>query len=474
MFWNRRLPFWHHTEVRLTLWYAGALLVVLALTCFFFGYRLDRDLMKQADAVLMDEAREIEKLLLESPDLSWTEGFKRELAGRRRLKIRFRLLDSRATEIVSSDSRFPWSQIHLDGSAWSGSRSSRSRSLQWRRLPYREMTVQLKGRENQLFLQLGMDLKQVRNAMENFFRNVVILVPGALLLCGTGGWFLARRSLSPIREIACTADRISSYNLGERLQERGSGDDLDELIRTINRMLDRLDGSFKEIKRFSADVAHEIRTPLCAMKGEAELLLKRPHPIEEYQEALERFSEQFDRLNRLTSDLLLLARFEARSELEHFEKLNLGDLLQGLAELFDALAEEKGIKLESSTADGALILGDKTLLQQCFANLFHNAIQYTPGGGKVTVECFIEGPWVMVTLEDTGIGIPQHDLPHVFERFYRVEKSRSRDTGGSGLGLSISKKILESHRGTIRIESIWGQGTKVEVKLPRVHPSTSL
>lgn len=421
---------------------------------------------KQADAVLMDEAHEIQALLLEAPDLSWVERFKTELAGRKRLRIHFRLLDSRGEEIASSDTKFPWGPVALESDFWRRSGGVQSRSLEWRRLPHREVTVRLKGGPEPFFLQVGTDLKQVRNAMENFYRNVTILVPAALFLCTVGGWFLARRSLSPIREIASTASRISSQNLGERLKERGSGDDLDELVGTINQMLDRLDRSFEEMRRFSADVAHELRTPLCAMRGEAELLLRRPHSIEEYQDVIGRFTEQFERLNKLTSDLLLLAKFEAQPQLERVQNLDLKDLILGLAELFEALAEEKGIRLESWSGEGISVSGDKALLQQAFANLIHNAIQYTPPGGRVKVECAREGPWVRVSIQDTGPGIPAQDLPHVFERFYRVEKSRSRDTGGSGLGLSISKRILEAHGGQITIKSIWGQGTKVEVYLP--------
>ncbi len=148
-------------------------------------------------------------------------------------------------------------------------------------------------------------------------------------------------------------------------------------------------------------------------------------------------------------------------------------MLLGLTELFDALAEEKGIRLELSVKDRILTSGDRALLQQALANLIHNAIQYTPAGGKVEVELRPEGPWARVSIRDTGPGIPAQDLPHVFERFYRVEKSRSRDTGGSGLGLSISQRILEAHGGEIRMESIWGKGTEVEVRLPRVSSGAS-
>jgi len=452
--------------VRLTLWYAGALLTVLGLACAFLGYRLQRHMMKQADAVLMDEAQEIQALLRDGPDLSWMERFKTELEGRTRLRIQFRLLDREGNEIASSRSKFPWSSLSPEMNMWRRANDFQGRVLHWRGLPHRELTVRLRGNDGPLFLQVEMDMKGVRNAMGNFYRNVTILVPVALFVCVAGGWLLARRSLSPIKEIAATASRVSSHNLGERLKKRGSGDELDDLVGTINQMLDRLDRSFDEIRRFSADVAHELRTPLCAMRGEAELLLSRPHTEEEYREALERFTEQFDRLNRLTSDLLLLARFEARPQLQSTERLDLGELLRGLGELFEALAEEKGISLEVAAWDSIQTSGDRALLQQAFANVIHNAIQYTPRGGQVKVTCEREGAWVRVSVQDTGVGIPEQDLPHVFKRFYRAEKSRSRETGGSGLGLSISKRILEVHGGRIDLHSVADHGTRVEMWLP--------
>lgn len=457
----------------LTLWYTWAVLAVLSMACGFLGYRLHNNMMKQVDAILVDEAREIEALLLEAPEMTWMERYKAELAGRTRLRIHFRILDGMGGELASSSPKFPWIQISAEPGSWKGTEVVGFRSLQWRKIPYRELTVRLKGSERPLFLQLGMDLKQVRNAMMNSYKNLLILIPGALFLCALGGWVLARRSLSPIKEIASTASRISSRNLDERLASRGSGDELDELVNTINSMLDRLNRAFEEIRKFSADVAHEIRTPLCAMRGEAELVLRGTHTAQEYQEVLERFTEQFDRLSRLTGDLLLLARLEARGYLEHTERLELAALLRGLMELFEALAEDKGISMRLLTEGETTAWGDKCLVQQALANLIHNALQYTPRGGRVDLKCSADGASALIIVEDTGMGIPPQDLPYVFDRFYRVEKSRSRETGGSGLGLSISKRIVEAHGGEIRMESTWGRGTRVEVRLPRVSGGVS-
>lgn len=474
MSWSRERSLWRRTDVRLTLWYAAALLATLALTCAFLGYRLHKHLIKQADAVLMDEAKEVQALLARFPHLDWIEEFKAELGGRTSLRIHFRLLDQDGREVASwSRPGFPWSTPSLEAQQWRRSGQYQARVLEWRSLPYREVTVRVNGLQGPLYLQISTDLKQLRNAMGNFYRNVLILVPVAMLLSAGGGWLLARRSLSTIGEIATTASRISSQNLGERLRARGTGDELDDLVHTINSMLDRLDRSFGEIRRFSADVAHELRTPLCAMRGECELLLSRPHSSEDYREALERFAEQFDRLNRLANDLLLLARFEAKPSLCGRGRVDLGELLRGLGELFDALAEHGGVQFRVCAEKSIHVSGDRALLQQAFSNLVHNAIQYTRPGGEVAVSLEEDGSWAVVSVRDTGVGIPAEDLPHVFKRFYRVEKSRSRHTGGSGLGLSIAKRVVEVHGGSIQIQSRSGHGTNVEVRLPRIHEDAS-
>jgi heavy metal sensor kinase len=269
-----------------------------------------------------------------------------------------------------------------------------------------------------------------------------------------------------VRQIAGTAERISALNLEERLPSRQAGDEIDALVSTINGMLDRLQRSFEEIRKFSADASHELRTPLCAMRGEAEVLLSKERSASEYREAVERFMEQFDRLNRLTNDLLMLARFEGKPLPPNRTAVALGDVLKDLGEFFEVVAQDRGIELELALGAGAQVMGDSIMLQQAFSNLMDNAIKYTPRGGRVSMEMATCPQQATVRIRDTGVGIPQEDLPHVFERFYRVDKSRSRETGGSGLGLSIARKIVELHGGRIGIQSEPGQGTTVTVALP--------
>jgi heavy metal sensor kinase len=286
-----------------------------------------------------------------------------------------------------------------------------------------------------------------------------------------GGWILARRSLSPIGYIASKTQSITSRNLSERLTLRGSGDELDDLIRTINEMISRLEGSFKRMAEFTADASHELKTPICAMRGEAEVLLLKERKGEEYQEGLAHFIEQFDTLNQLINDLILLSKSDTTQAELKKAPLRLDLLIQNLSHLFQVLAEQKNIALEIGTLEEVTVMGDKVRLQQLFTNLIDNAIKYTSKGSiHVTVEKNESAG--LVKIMDTGIGIPKEEQEKIFKRFYRVDKSRSKDIGGVGLGLSIAEWIAHAHHGKIEVKSQLNQGSTFTVCLP-LQESTS-
>jgi heavy metal sensor kinase len=288
----------------------------------------------------------------------------------------------------------------------------------------------------------------------------IILVLGAL-----GGWVLARRSLSPIGYIASKAQSISSENLSERLKVRGTDDEMDDLIRTINEMITRLESSFKRMAEFTADVSHELKTPICAMRGEAEVLLSKGRKAEEYQEGLIHFIEQFDHLNKMTDNLILLSKFDATQVELKMALIRLDLLIKDLCNLFQVLAEQNHMVLEMGTIEEVTVTGDKVRLQQLFTNLIDNAIKYTSRGSiHVTVEKNKDS--ALVKIRDTGIGIPKEEQEKIFKRFYRVDKSRSKETGGVGLGLSIAEWIVHAHHGRIEVESEVNQGSTFTVYLP--------
>jgi heavy metal sensor kinase len=454
-------------DVRLTLYYTVVLLASLAVACAFLAYRLHSSILKQVDAILLDEVNEIQGFLRHEGEFTDLKKFiHTQLDQRKEIKIDLRVVDLAGTPIAGTN-RGREAVFHLSPNTFDkislGQPLFETISAL---VPFRQVSFLVPGSGGGQLVQIVTSLERLRNTMRSFSRNTLILIPLSLILCGLGGWLMARRSLSPIQLIVQTTRRISAQNLEERLLTVQAGDEVDELVKTINDMLDRLNRSFMEIRRFSADAAHELRTPLCAMRGEAEVMLSKKRSAAEYEEALERFLGQFDRLNCLTGDLLLLARFEGEAQPLVSEVVELNGLLKDLLEFFIAVAQEKAIRLSGSTEGEVLVKGKKDLLQRVFFNLLDNALKYTPTGGAVSMEVEITSPWVRVDVRDTGEGIPPEDLPHVCDRFYRVDKSRSRQTGGSGLGLSISRRIVELHCGHIHIHSVPTQGTTVTVDLP--------
>jgi signal transduction histidine kinase len=240
---------------------------------------------------------------------------------------------------------------------------------------------------------------------------------------------------------------------------------MDDLIRTINEMIGRLEASFKRMAEFTADASHELKTPICAMRGEAEVLLSKDRTAEEYQEGLVHFTEQFDHLNQMINDLILLSKFDSSQVELKMVPLRLDLLIKDLCNLFQVLAEQKGIVLEIDEVQEVTVMGDKFRLQQLFTNLIDNAIKYTPEGIiRVTLEKNRED--VVLKVSDTGIGIPEQEREKIFKRFYRVDKSRSRETGGVGLGLSIVEWIAHAHQGRVEVESVLNKGSTFVVHLP--------
>ena len=249
---------------------------------------------------------------------------------------------------------------------------------------------------------------------------------------------------------------------------------MDDLIGTINGMIARLENSFKRMAEFTADASHELKTPLCALRGETELLLSKKRPIEEYQEGLAHFIERFDHLNRLVNDLILLSKLDSSQVELNLVPLRLDLLVQDIANLFQVLAEQKNIGLNIGSWQEATIMGDKMRVQQLFTNLIDNAVKFTPDGGSIRIRAERDGDFAKVEVVDTGMGIPKEEQENIFKRFYRVDKSRSKDVGGVGLGLSIAEWIAHAHRGKIEVGSEPNQGSTFIVYLPLQNNTPSL
>jgi two-component system OmpR family sensor kinase len=316
-------------------------------------------------------------------------------------------------------------------------------------------------------IQFATDLRGFDRLWRSLVATLLALLPLSLVGAGLGGLFLSNRALRPVHEITQAAARIGAADLSQRL-EVSAPDEFGELAETFNGMIDRLEQAFRrqedafeEQRRFTADASHELRTPLARIKASVTLALMAERPAAEYRRALRVVNDAAEVMNRLVQDLLLLARGDA-------DRLPLDLQPLDVASLFEAVAVPQGIapRLEIELPGSLLaVVGHQGSLTRLLTNLIENARRHTPEDGRITVSARAERDAVIITVADTGEGIPPEHLPHVCERFYRVDAARSRDAGGAGLGLAICQSIAHAHGGRLEIESEVGRGTIVHVTL---------
>ncbi len=289
---------------------------------------------------------------------------------------------------------------------------------------------------------------------------------GAVLVLGLGGgWWTISRSLRPVREIGTTARRIAEGDLSERISASDARSELGELAAVLNSTFARLEAAFAEQKNFTADASHELRTPLAVILTETQRVLARERTVAEYREAIEVCREAAQDMKRLTESLLELARFDAGQEPLQRQPFDLAVVAQAAVDLMRPLAAERNLKVEVACTP-APASGDPDRLRRVAVNLLQNAVRYNRDGGEIRVATSVNENEAALTVSDTGHGITAEALPHVFERFYRADKARSRAQGGTGLGLAICKAIVTAHGGGITVESEVGRGTTVTVRLP--------
>jgi heavy metal sensor kinase len=314
-------------------------------------------------------------------------------------------------------------------------------------------------------LVIARSTKQIDQALAGLVHTIIIAIPLALALAAGGGIFLARRALKPVDKIAQTAQEIEESDLSRRINVN-TKDELGRLAATLNAMIGRLEKAFQRQKQFTSDASHELRTPLAVIEAESTLALQKERPSSDYRQSLEIISQESSQMSSLIDQLLTLARADAGKEQWNFTEVNLGKLISNLSTDVEVLCQEKGLSFQLGQTQDLVVKGDETRLRELFMNLLDNAIRYTPTPGTISISLRREGQMAVVAITDTGVGIPAEDIPFIFERFYRVDKSRSRAEGGSGLGLAICRHIAEAHGGKIEVESQVGVGSTFSVWLP--------
>lgn len=312
---------------------------------------------------------------------------------------------------------------------------------------------------------VGHSTAEIRGILQTFRWNLILASLAMIGVAAAVGVFLTKRALKPVEQITEAAQEIEESDLSRRIEVH-SEDELGRLATVLNQMFSRLEGAFKRQRQLTADASHELRTPLSVIQASSTLALRKKRTASDYRKALESISIEASHMSIMIERLLFLARSDSGKQQLHFEKVNLAELLAGLASELGLLFKEKELGFRFEALENLIVRGNRIELKQLFLNLLDNAMKYTPEGGIISVSAVKKGDNALVAISDSGIGIPQEHIPHIFERFYRVDAARSTDNGGMGLGLSICNQIVQLHGGHIEVDSQLGKGSTFSVFLP--------
>jgi len=332
---------------------------------------------------------------------------------------------------------------------------------------FRIMTGETSSGDQKVVVRVAASEERVWHEVKELLGVFLFIVPLALILAGFAGYWMAAKALRPVEAMGKRARDISAENLSDRLPVSNPDDELGGLAQVINGLLSRLEKSFEELRRFTSDASHELRTPLQALRSLGEVALQSEQPTGYYRDVISSMLEETDRMSKLTHSLLTLSRADSGNYRLQKTKTSLPAMLEEIRSFIGILAEEKGQKLTVQVDSEALAEVDPVIFRQAVVNLIDNAIKYSPEGSEIRVRVGADGMrQAIVEVKDQGIGISDEHRARIFDRFYRVDKSRSRDLGGSGLGLSIAKWAVEAHGGTIELDSLPDQGSSFRILVP--------
>jgi heavy metal sensor kinase len=333
--------------------------------------------------------------------------------------------------------------------------------------PVRILSLAITANGHSYVVQVGEVMDEYFEAIERFQRRLLIGIPLLLVIATAGGYWISGRALRPVDEITRAAQQINPQDLSARVAEPRTGDELDRLAVTLNAMLQRIESAFVRVTQFTADASHELRTPIALIRTRAEIALRKERSASVYREALQEICSESERTSTLVQALMELARSDGGSESLRSERIDFAEAMSEAASRGRTLAQAKNIDwCDDIPTEAIPVVGDREALLRVALIVIDNAIKYTPEGAQVKLTVWKDSAQTGVDVQDTGIGIEEHDLPHIFDRFYRADRARSRDGGGAGLGLSIAHWIVGAHRGEINAERQPQGGSKFRFWIP--------
>jgi heavy metal sensor kinase len=455
---------------RMTAWYAGLLATLVLLFSVFIYFTLQRFLENRLRETLAKEAQTIGEMFLrdvrKTGDAYVVEEIEEHLSPR---------ITGHFIRVTRPDASVLYESSAPENGSFDPSQVSRGNSdapAAWREehlsngmelLIHTSLFADATGQP--YLLETGAPYEEVERVLQGLLTSLGIALPLIVAVSIVGGYFLMRHGLKPLDHIVSTAERITSRNLNERIPVPATGDELEKLSVSLNQMMGRLEEAFHHISRFSADAAHEIRTPLAIIRGELEAALQiqlQAAIRDRIQSAL----EEVDRLTRIVEQLLEMSRLEAGEVLADRSRFDFAEMTRTTVDQMRLLAEEREVYVRFEGQEPIEIEGDRIRLKQVVVNLVDNAIKYSAAREAVSVKAFRMDGKAILEVADSGVGIPREAVPHIFDRFYRVDKARSRQLGGTGLGLAIVKSICAAYGGSVTVQSVEGRGATFRVELP--------
>jgi two-component system, OmpR family, heavy metal sensor histidine kinase CusS len=450
-------------RVKLTLWYSAVLVVTFSVFGAVAYFAMRHSIVVTVDKRLRDQVAGIRDLVMRIPNPD-SDKVGHELSEHAELTE-----ESNLWQVADEKGHWIFRSTLMEryGVPMAHAGQPTLETCRFERRPFRILASEIHVGGATYFIQAAAPMHEVFEALEDYRWLLLLLSPTLLIVASAGGYWMSRKALLPVDEISRAAENITHQNISSRLSVPQSHDELQRLSETLNGMLDRLEAAFRKIVQFTADASHELRTPVSVMRTTAELALRKPRTEEGYREALAQILKELERTSGLIEELMLLARADSGIQMLNIETLDLSETLREVCNEGRTLAKFKQVDLRWEIPTVPLLVeGDPNALHRLFLILIDNGVKYTPEHGQVTMSLKTHNGFAVTEVHDTGFGIAEADLPHIFERFYRADKARSRDSGGAGLGLSIGRWVAEAHGGTIEAESAVGRGSVFRVRLP--------